>query len=163
MCSVDFISQASARCLLSKKPHSLFQEMTQELLPVILPSIKKGLQDDDVRAVAAATLVPVSQQLITMMPNEAPIIVNILWDILLDLDDLDSSTKSVMALLSSLVSKQSAELKCGMQAEDLSELVPRLWPFLRHTISAVRVSALETLETLLNQTAMANPEAKVDC
>ena len=44
--------------------------MTEDLLPVILPSIKKGLQDDDVRAVAAATLVPVAQELVQSMPNE---------------------------------------------------------------------------------------------
>ncbi len=44
--------------------------MTKDLLPMILPAIKKGLQDDDVRAVAAATLVPVSQELVSLMPKE---------------------------------------------------------------------------------------------
>lgn len=85
------------------------------------------------------------------MVFQVPVIVNILWDILLDLDDLDSSTKSVMALLSSLISKSS--LNGGkMQANDnLTELFPRLWPFLKHNISSVRVSALESLKTLLNQ------------
>lgn len=30
-------------------------------------------------------------------------------------------------------------------------LVPRVWPFLRHTISSVRRAALETLFTLLSK------------
>eukprot|EP00794_Sanderia_malayensis_P009222 gene9222-10196_t len=136
---------------------ALKKDMTRDLLPFILPAIKKGLQDDDVRAVAAATLVPVSQQLVTYLPAEAPVVVSILWDILLDLDDLDASTKSVMALLSSLVSKQSGSLQQQQhdevleKGEGLSELVPRLWPFLKHNISAVRLSALETLQTLLEE------------
>ena len=40
--------------------------MTDELLPVVLPSVVQGLQDvdDDVRAVAAAALNPVAAALI---------------------------------------------------------------------------------------------------
>lgn len=33
--------------------------------------------------------------------------------------------------------------------QSLTVLVPRVWPFLRHTISSVRRAALETLYTLL--------------
>ena len=46
------------------------KELTKDILPAVLPSIKKGLQDDDVRAVAAATLVPVASELVSLMPNE---------------------------------------------------------------------------------------------
>ena len=35
--------------------------------------------------------------------------------------------------------------------ESLTVLVPRVWPFLRHTISSVRKAALETLFTLLSK------------
>ena len=39
-------------------------------MPAVLPSIKIGLQDDDVRAVAAASLVPVASELVSLMPTE---------------------------------------------------------------------------------------------
>ena len=50
----------------------LFQEMTSELLPQVLPWIMKGLQDgdDDVRAVAASALLPVSEELVTALPTK---------------------------------------------------------------------------------------------
>ena len=69
----------------------------------------------------------------------------------MDLDDLDSSTKSVMALLSSLVSMKSLGDGDLQSVGNLTEFFPRLWPFLKHNISAVRISALECLKTLLNQ------------
>ena len=92
-----------------------------------------------------------SFQVTTLYSFQVPVIVNILWDILLDLDDLDSSTKSVMALLSSLISKMSWGDRDQQSVRNLTDLFPRLWPFLKHNISAVRSSALECLKTLLNQ------------
>lgn len=41
-------------------------------------------------------------------------------------------------------------LHSSMQ-QSLTVLVPRVWPFLRHTISSVRRAALETLFTLLSK------------
>jgi TATA-binding protein-associated factor len=38
-------------------------------------------------------------------------------------------------------------------AHPLATLVPRLWPFLRHTIASVRLSALKTFEKLLSMGA----------
>lgn len=35
--------------------------------------------------------------------------------------------------------------------QSLTVLVPRVWPFLRHTIASVRRAALETLYTLLSK------------
>lgn len=94
---------------------------------------------------------------ISLLFFQVPIIVNILWDILLDLDDLDSSTKSVMSLLSSLISKKTSK-DCLMESiGNMTELFPRLWPFLKHNISAVRISALESLNTLLKQVPDAAP------
>lgn len=41
-------------------------------------------------------------------------------------------------------------ITCSMQ-QSLTILVPRVWPFLRHTIASVRRAALETLFTLLSK------------
>lgn len=46
--------------------------MTEVLLPAVLPSIIQGLQDvdDDVRAVSAAALLPVTHVLIKTSPQQ---------------------------------------------------------------------------------------------
>ncbi|KAM9847490.1 TATA-binding protein-associated factor 172 [Aulostomus maculatus] len=127
------------------------QDLISVLLPRLLPAITVGLQDldDDVRAVAAAALIPVVEGLVQLLPVKVPFIVNTLWDALLDLDDLTASTNSIMTLLSSLLTYPQVR-QCSMQ-QSLTVLVPRVWPFLRHTISSVRRAALETLFTLLSK------------
>uniref|UniRef100_A0A8C3PD79 B-TFIID TATA-box binding protein associated factor 1 n=1 Tax=Chrysemys picta bellii TaxID=8478 RepID=A0A8C3PD79_CHRPI len=126
------------------------QDMINTLLPKVLPAIIEGLQDldDDVRAVAAASLVPVVESLVHLQSQKVPFILNTLWDALLELDDLTASTNSIMILLSSLLTYPQVQ-KCSIQ-QSLTVLVPRVWPFLHHTISSVRKAALETLFTLLS-------------
>lgn len=48
------------------------KDMTDRILPAVLPSLFKGLQDvdDDVRAVAAAALVPVAHDLVRLLPQQ---------------------------------------------------------------------------------------------
>ena len=80
--------------------------------------------------------------------------VGILWDNLLDLDELSASTNSVMELLSMLVVELGnntvvSETQQGM-VESLSTLVTRLWPFLGHNICSVRQSCVKTLLALLS-------------
>ncbi|XP_063047545.1 TATA-binding protein-associated factor 172 isoform X2 [Engraulis encrasicolus] len=127
------------------------QDLISDLLPRVLPAITEGLQDldDDVRAVAAAALIPVVDGLVQLQLSKVPFIVSILWDALLELDDLTASTNSIMTLLSSLLTYPQVR-ECNMQ-QSLTVLVPRVWPFLRHTISSVRKAALETLFTLLSK------------
>ncbi|XP_059214862.1 TATA-binding protein-associated factor 172 isoform X2 [Centropristis striata] len=127
------------------------QDLISVLLPRVLPAITVGLQDldDDVRAVAAAALIPVVDGLVQLLPTKVPYIVNTLWDALLDLDDLTASTNSIMTLLSSLLTYP--QVRQSSMQQSLTVLVPRVWPFLRHTISSVRRAALETLFTLLSK------------
>ncbi|XP_008278401.1 TATA-binding protein-associated factor 172 [Stegastes partitus] len=127
------------------------QDLIAVLLPRVLPAITEGLQDldDDVRAVAAAALIPVVEGLVQLLPSKVPFIVDTLWDALLGLDDLTASTNSIMTLLSSLLTYPQVG-QCRTQ-QSLTVLVPRVWPFLRHTISSVRRAALETLFTLLSK------------
>lgn len=56
-------------------------------------------------------------------------------------------------LLASIVSSsgiQSEDAVTGKQGVSLSNVVPRLWPFLRHNISSVRKATLQTLKIILN-------------
>jgi TATA-binding protein-associated factor len=53
---------------------------------------------DDVRAVAADTLVPIARQVLKL-PDKLSQIRDTLWNVLYELDDLSSATASVMRLL----------------------------------------------------------------
>lgn len=155
-------------------------ELLQDLLVYVLPACKVGLEDpdDDVRAVAAEALIPTATSIASLGDRTLHSIVMLLWDILLDLDDLSPSTSSVMNLLAEIYSQpemvpkmletltssekqeldlnkisQPEESRDGIKDEDnpyiLSTLTPRLWPFMRHSITSVRHSAIRTLERLL--------------
>ncbi|XP_021726401.1 TATA-binding protein-associated factor BTAF1-like [Chenopodium quinoa] len=156
------------------------REMMSDLLGFVLPACKSGLEDpdDDVRAVAADALIPTASSIVANMNQFLHPIVMLLWDILLDLDDLSPSTSSVMNLLAEfytyagltgnmldtliLQGPQDLDLNEDLSYKDdlevtaanknpymLSALAPRLWPFMRHSISSVRYSAIRTLERLL--------------
>ncbi len=86
------------------------QDMVSTLLPLAFPSIFKCLSDrnDDVTAVAASSLIPVSEKLVEHLTSEAPAVVNVLWDSLADLDDLSSACNSIMGLLATLLAYPAA-------------------------------------------------------
>ncbi|XP_047094513.1 TATA-binding protein-associated factor BTAF1 isoform X1 [Lolium rigidum] len=155
------------------------KEMLKDLFEYVLHACKAGLEDpdDDVRAVAAEALIPAAASLVRLNDQMLHSVVMLLWDILLDLDDLSPSTSSVMNLLAEIYSQPEMVPKMlGMTAlgerefdlnkatqtaeqEDmlaysenpyvLATLTPRLWPFMRHSITSVRRSAIRTLERLL--------------
>ncbi|CAN8254589.1 unnamed protein product [Cochlearia groenlandica] len=150
------------------------QEMLQDLLGYILPACKAGLEDsdDDVRAVAADALIPAAAAIVSLRGKTLLSVVMLLWDILLELDDLSPSTSSVMNLLAEIYSQEDMTLSVGdeqnidhnemvhvksiAERKDVNEgpyalscLAPRLWPFMRHDITSVRFSAIRTLERLI--------------
>ena len=127
------------------------------LMDGVVEAVMKGLADfdDDVRAVSAATLTPIAKEFVTLRPSALDDLMNIVWDCLSDIrDDLSASTGFVMDLLAKLCS--FPEVLVAMQGnaakdEDHSftNLVPRLYPFLRHTITSVRSAVLRALQTFL--------------
>ena len=79
-------------------------------------------------------------------------VMGILWDSLLELDELSASTNSVMELLSILVvvlNDKSVASEAKGLIGSLDTMVTRLWPFLSHNISSVRHSCVKTLLALL--------------
>lgn len=78
-----------------------------DLLDGVVHAVIRGLadSDDDVRAVSAATLVPIAAEFITLRPEAVEGLVNVVWECLSHLkDDLSASTGSVMDLLAKLCS-----------------------------------------------------------
>ncbi|KAK3864165.1 hypothetical protein Pcinc_030121 [Petrolisthes cinctipes] len=127
-------------------------DLRTQLLMRSYPHIYKGILDemDDVVAVGASCLVPVTESVMGQLSRQMVTqLVATLWDSLLDIDDLTSSTNSILMLLAKLLSHPSNLDSIG---NNLSELVPRLWPFLYHSSKSVRGSALRTLDTLTSIT-----------
>ncbi|KAL8737111.1 MAG: hypothetical protein Q9181_002005 [Wetmoreana brouardii] len=128
------------------------------LMDGVVEAVMKGLgdYDDDVRAVSAATLTPIAKEFVNLRPSALEGLMNIVWDCLSDLrDDLSASTGSVMDLLAKLCSfPQVLTAMKSNAAKDthhsFANLVPRLYPFLRHTITSVRSAVLRALLTFVN-------------
>lgn len=128
------------------------------LMDGVVEAVMMGLadSDDDVRAVSAATLTPVAKEFVALRPTALDQLMNIVWECLADLrDDLSASTGSIMDLLAKLCS--FPEVLHAMQEnaandpeQSFTTLVPRLYPFLRHTITNVRSAVLRALQTFLN-------------
>ncbi|KAL7269794.1 TATA-binding protein-associated factor mot1 [Rhizina undulata] len=129
-----------------------------ELLDGVVRAVMRGLadHDDDVRAVSAATLIPIAAEFISLRSGAVDGLINVVWECLSHLkDDLSASTGSVMDLLAKLCSfSQVLETMRVKASTDPSQsfalLVPRLYPFLRHTITSVRAAVLRALLTFLN-------------
>ena len=128
------------------------------LVDGVVEAVMMGLADfdDDVRAVSAATLTPIAKEFVALRPASLDELMNIVWECLADLrDDLSASTGSIMDLLARLCS--FPEVLIAMQSNaakdpehSFTQLVPRLYPFLRHTITNVRSAVLRALQTFLN-------------
>ncbi|TMW53120.1 hypothetical protein DOY81_001848, partial [Sarcophaga bullata] len=125
------------------------EDLLQIYLPQSISDILMGLFDsvDDVGAVAASTLIPVASWLPKLLnPTQVSSIVKMLWDLLLDQDELTSASNNFMGLLAAILCLPNASQ--WIQMEPMSTLIPRLWPFLSHSSSSVRKSTLVTLKTL---------------
>ncbi|KAF7509289.1 hypothetical protein GJ744_008183 [Endocarpon pusillum] len=123
----------------------------------VVDSVMKGLahHDDDVRSVSAATLIPIAEELVQLNSESLSNLIHVVWDCLSDLqDDLSASTGAVMDLLARLCT--FPEVLQAMKSNALHDpdssfamLVPRLYPFFRHTITTVRSAVLRALLTFL--------------
>lgn len=107
-----------------------------------------GLADpvEDVGAVAAAALAPSAAALVARAPAQVPPAAARLWELLRDQDELAAACNSFMALLAAIVSLPQA--RALLKPISLTSVLPRLWPYLAHSTSSVRLAALQTLRTL---------------
>ncbi|XP_037872646.2 TATA-binding protein-associated factor 172 isoform X1 [Bombyx mori] len=113
-----------------------------------LEHLMSGLEDgaEDVSGVAAGALVPAAGALVSARPHAAARLVQRLWGLLRDQDDLAAPAHSYMALLAALMAlPEPARL---LHPIDLADVLPRLWPYLDHATSSVRKATLQTLRTL---------------
>ncbi|KAL2261630.1 hypothetical protein VTK26DRAFT_3723 [Humicola hyalothermophila] len=129
-----------------------------DMIDGVTRSVMKGLGDidDDVRSVSAATLIPMAKEFVIMRPGALDGLINIVWESLSNLgDDLSASTGKIMDLLATLCSfpevLETMKVSASQDEErSFTLLVPRLYPFLRHTITSVRLAVLKALMTFAN-------------
>ncbi|KAI8381200.1 uncharacterized protein BYT42DRAFT_598127 [Radiomyces spectabilis] len=128
------------------------KDLVETLVDGTTSAVILGLRDhdDDVRAVSAATLLPITAEFVRMSSNErVHTVIMTLWDCLIDLkDDLTASTGAVMDLIAKMF-EQPGVMDIVRSGCSLGNLVPRLHPFFRHTITGVRMAVLNTLVTFL--------------
>lgn len=143
------------RYLVSVRTDILFKDTTY--LDGLIECVLHGLQesDDDVQAMSAATLIPIASELVDLRPQTIPQLLEVIWNCLGDLkDDLSASIGNVMDLLAKLcafpqvldIIKAAAETD---PSKSFTMLVPRLCPFLRHSITNVRIAVIRALQTFL--------------
>lgn len=104
--------------------------------------------DDDVRAVAAATLVPVADEIIdkALVPTDQLIALeNLLWRTLGELDDITSATAPVLELLAVLYANKKSPLFAEASREKFEPYVNILLPYINHPLISVRKSAISMI------------------
>lgn len=129
-----------------------------DLIDGVIAAVMRGLadSDDDVRSVSAATLLPIAKEFVSLRPDALDGLISILWECLSNLgDDLSASTGAIMDLLAKLCSfpevlEAMKKNAANNYAQSFANLVPRLYPFLRHTITTVRAAVLRALLTFVN-------------
>lgn len=125
------------------------EDLIANYLPIIIEYILDGLVDavDDVSSVSASTLIPIASHLPNLLSHQqVSKIVKMLWDLLLEQDELAAACNSFMGLLAAVLSLPNASQ--WIEMEPMEILIPRLWPFLSHPSSSVRRSTLLTLKQM---------------
>ncbi|CAO1638501.1 unnamed protein product [Sympodiomycopsis kandeliae] len=149
-----------ASCSLAKRED---QDATYvEIIDVAMNCLRDT--DDDVRAVASSVLLPLaSDVLVNSLSDRLPRLLDTLWTCLGDLkDDLNSSSGSVMDLLAILLRHQTVIDLLQTSNKSLASLIPLTYPFMRHTISSVRLSVLKTMQVFLSSAEAASSDITSD-
>ena len=124
-------------CMLGLKYAVALNPKIEFLVPQLQSLCYKSLEDvnEDVRHAAGEILLSLETF------SDPDQLSNILWDCILEYDELSASTNSIMKLLTVLHSKSSFSV-------DLNR-AERLVPYFRHALSSVRECVLKTLDSLV--------------
>lgn len=132
----------------------LHSQLLDSVVYMVLHCLRES--EDDVQSVAALTLAPIANEFVKTRKETIRSLLEVVWDCLSNFeDDLSASIGSVMDLLSRLCThKEVIEI---MQSEaslnssnSFETLVPKLFPFLRHSITNVRRASLNTIMEFLS-------------
>lgn len=129
--------------LFAVKPDFITKHI-DKVMPLTIKLI--GNHEDDVRMAAGEALLSSVKAGIPFKAEYIESLYNELWPALNDLDEVSSSTKVIMELLSELYSRNIFVDRVDSTSENrVIELIPKLWVFFRHNVKTVRKAALDTL------------------
>lgn len=126
----------------------------QDLAGVIVPRVFGTVlvaaqdEDDDVRAVAAAALVPVADEIVSKRLVSADRLITLeglLWKTLAELDEITSATAPVLELLSVLYANKESPLFATATKEKFNPYIAVLLPYINHSLENVRRSTLSMI------------------
>ena len=151
--------------LIAKPPSE--SDTNKHFLKMLYPGLIKGLNDDvdDVAGSTATALIPIIKDLFIQDDNIEGLstIIEWLWKSLEDIDELSTSTTPILKLLSTILKHnidqkniQGKDLTAILCSQNLSLLIRRILPFLYHSSTTVRHSALETLYSLTSLKELAD-------
>eukprot|EP00127_Corallochytrium_limacisporum_P006167 Clim_evm6s220 gene=Clim_evmTU6s220 len=125
-------------------------ELRTKMIEISMATLERRLldDDDDVRTVVADAMRYLVDGIIDDSYTTERVVAT-LWDTLDNLDELTVSTAASMRVLAEFIVKyyQTKEHKTD---NNLSSLLPRIYPFLRHSSSEVRKAAIKTLSRIVN-------------
>jgi TATA-binding protein-associated factor len=133
-------------------------DLASVLLPKSMDHVIDALthSDDDIRAVAASTLLPSARFVVThSSPAQRARLLGVLTQCLTTCDDLSASTSSAMDLLAEFTGHSEMADLLVPKAEStehvvsLPDLVPSLCKFFRHPLSCVRFAIVRVFEALV--------------
>lgn len=132
----------------------LHPQLLDSVVHMVLHCLRES--EDDVQSVAALTLAPIASEFVKTRTEVVHSLLEVVWGCLSSFeDDLSASIGSVMDLLSRLCThKEVIEIMQSEATANASSsflfLVPKLFPFLRHSITNVRKAALNTILEFLS-------------
>merc|ERR1719397_342950 len=133
------------------------QDVVASLPREVLPAMMDGLRDssDDVCAVAAAAVVPISRRLIELekQENEGVLwkFISLLWERLETRDDLSAATEDCVTSIETFYSDKSVLFAKDTGLPDLTSLLPRVFALFTHPLESVRDAALRLVRVLWPQ------------
>lgn len=132
----------------------LHSNLLDDVVFMVLHCLRES--EDDVQSVAALTLAPIASEFVKTRKETIHSLLEVVWDCLSNFeDDLSASIGSVMDLLSKLCTHKEVIEIMQLEAQQNSQnsfetLVPKLFPFLRHSITNVRKATLNTILEFLS-------------
>lgn len=139
----------------SKTAFFIENDLLEQVVEIVLFGLNS--HDDDVQSVASAILLPITNSFIGLQTEIIDLVLMTLWNCIIHRDDdLSSSIGPIMDLLNKLfdhakiVELMKLKFKENDKKWSFHNLVPHLYPFLRHSITLVRKSVLNLLLRFLS-------------
>ncbi|KAJ6232251.1 tata-binding protein-associated factor [Anaeramoeba flamelloides] len=142
--SIRYTGMISFKYLVVAKKDLIIKNWIPNVIKIVCRGLKDS--DDDVKLISSEILLPILPYVVNNYQNNINEIINLLWDSLIDPDELSSFSVGVLELLSTLYVQYSTHISVTLRPE----LISRLFPLSTHTLFSVRKICFKTLTDFFN-------------